>query len=125
MRIELTGIFVDSPTSAFAFYTEKLGFIEKLYMPENDIAIVASPEHPNGTSLLLEPKDSNIARDYQEGLYEQGIPAIVFGVNDIHKEYRRLKDMGVKFRKEPAKNESGWEAVFDDTCGNWIQLYQV
>lgn len=125
MKIEHTRIYVSSIAEAYEFYTRKLGFLEKLYMPENDLLIISSPEHPEGTTLSLEPKVGNVAKNYQEGLFREGIPAIVLGVNDIHKEYRRLKDMGIKFREEPAKKEARWEAILDDSCGNWIQLYQV
>lgn len=125
MKIQLTGIHVDNPIEAFKFYTGTLGFREQMYMPEANLAIVVSSEEPEGTALLLEPSDNPIAQNYKEGLYEQGIPAIVLGVEDIQKEYERLKKAGVKFRKEPTKTDWGFEAIFDDTCGNYIQLAQL
>lgn len=125
MNIALTSIHVDDPVEAFTFYTETLGFVEKVYIPDAQLAIVASPEAPDGTGLLLEPNDNPVARSYQEGLYEQGLPVIVFGVEDIEKEYGRLKEAGVRFRKEPTKTDWGFEAIFDDTCGNLIQLAQM
>ena len=124
MKIALTGVLVANPTKAFKFYTDVLGFIEKLYMPEADLAIVASPEEPDGTSLLLEPNDNPIAANYQQGLYQAGIPVIVFGVENIYTEYERIRNLGVVFRKEPTKTEWGTEALFEDTCGNIVQLFQ-
>lgn len=124
MKIKLTSVFVDDPNKAFKFYTEVLGFVEKLYMPEAYLAIVVSPEEREGTALLLEPNSNPTAKAYQEGVYKAGLPVIVFGVDDIHKEYERLKKLGVVFRKEPATTEWGTETVFEDTCGNLIQLHQ-
>ena len=125
MKIALTSVFVDDPNKAFKFYTEVLGFIERLYVPEAQLAIVAAPEEPNGTALLLEPNGNLGANTFQEGVYQAGLPFIVFGVKDIHKEYERMKDLGVVFRKEPTKTEQGTEALFEDTCGNLIQLFQA
>ncbi len=125
MKISMTSVHVDDPKEAFKFYTGTLGFEEQMYMPEADLAIVVSPEDPDGTTLLLEPSGNPIAKDYKEGLYDEGIPVIVFGTDDIHKEYEKLKDKGVEFTKEPTKTDWGYEAVFDDTCGNLIQIAQV
>ena len=125
MKIALTSVFVHDPKTAFKFYTEVLGFVEKLYMPEANLAIVASPEEPNGTGLLLEPNDNPLAKTYQEGLFNSGIPCIIFGVEDIKTEYERMKNLGVVFRKEPIKTDHGTQALFEDTCGNLIQLYQA
>lgn len=124
MKIALTSVFVDDPNKAFKFYTEVLGFVERLYIPEAQLAIVASPEEPNGTALLLEPNGNLGAKTFQEGIYQAELPAIVFGVKDIQKEHERMKDLGVEFRKEPTKTDQGIEAVLDDTCGNLIQLFQ-
>jgi len=107
------------------FYTEVLGFVKRMYIPEANLAIVVSPEEPNGTGLLLEPNDNPIGKTFQEALYQQELPAIVLGVEDIQKEYERLKKLGVVFRKDPTKTEWGTQALFDDTCGNLIQIHQV
>jgi predicted enzyme related to lactoylglutathione lyase len=124
MKISLTSVFVDDPVKAFKFYTEVLGFVERMYMPEAWLAIVASPEEPDGTGLLLEPNNNPIGKTYQQAIYEQGLPAIVFGVEDVQKEYERLKGLGVAFSQEPTKMDWGTQAVFDDTCGNYIQIHQ-
>jgi predicted enzyme related to lactoylglutathione lyase len=126
MKIALTSVFVDDPVGkAHTFYTEVLGFVSKMHVPEAYLAIVASPEEPDGTGLLLEPNDNPIAKTYQEALYAAGLPAIVFGVADIQHEYERLTKQGVVFRSEPTATEWGTQAVFEDTCGNLIQLHQA
>lgn len=125
MYIALTNVYVDSPSKAFEFYTKKLGFIERMYMPEANLAIVASAEDPNGASLLLEPNDNPIAKTYQQALFSAGIPAIVFGTDDIEADFKRLVEEGVIFRKPPVETEYGKQALFEDSCGNLIQLYQA
>jgi predicted enzyme related to lactoylglutathione lyase len=124
MNIAMTSVLVNDPLEAFKFYTEKLGFLERLYMPEHNLAIVVSPEQPEGTGLLLEPTDNPIGKRHQVAIYEAGLPTIVFGTTDVQKEYERLKGLGVVFKKPPTKTDWGTEAVFDDTCGNFIQIYQ-
>jgi predicted enzyme related to lactoylglutathione lyase len=125
MKIQLVSVFVHDPIAAFKFYTEVLGFVEKMFMPEANLAIVASSEDPNGTSLLLEPNDNPLAKTFQKGIHDSGLPVIVFGVNDVQREYERLLERGVVFKKPPTRTPHGIEAVLDDTCGNFVQLYQV
>ena len=124
MKIALTSIFVPNPIEAFKFYTDVLGFVEQLYLPDMQLAIVVSPDEPNGTALLLEPNQNLGADTFQRGVYEAGLPTIVFGTKDIQADYERLKGRGVEFRKEPTQADFGIEAIFDDTCGNLIQLVQ-
>lgn len=125
MKIALTGLHVKNPLQAYQFYTEVLGFIKRTYIPEANIAIVASPDEPDGTGLLLEPNDNPIAKAYQEGLCKAGLPALVLGTEDLERDYQRLKRCGVLFRKAPTKTEWGMEAIFEDTCGNLVQLHQI
>jgi predicted enzyme related to lactoylglutathione lyase len=125
MTINLTSVFVDDPIRAFTFYTEVLGFIERMYVPDAHLAIVASPEQPDGTGLLLEPNDNPIASEYQSRLYEAELPVIVFGTDDIEAEHQRLTDRGVVFRQTPTKTDWGFQAVFEDTFGNLIMLAQA
>jgi catechol 2,3-dioxygenase-like lactoylglutathione lyase family enzyme len=105
MKIALTSIFVDDPLKAFKFYTEVLGFVQQTYIPEAYLAIVVSPEQPDGTALLLEPNGNLGAKEFQEGIYKAGLPVIIFGVEDVQKEYEKLKDRGVVFTQEPTKTE--------------------
>ncbi len=125
MKIALTSVIVNNPNEALKFYTEVLGFVKRMHIPEANLAIVVSPEETNGTGLLLEPNDNPIGKTFQEALYRQELPAIVLGVEDIQKEYERLKRLGVVFRKEPTRTEWGTQALLDDTCGNLIQIHQV
>jgi predicted enzyme related to lactoylglutathione lyase len=125
MKIAMTSVLVDDPIKAFKFYTEVLGFVERLYMPEAQLAIVVSPEEPNGTGLLLEPNGNLNARTFQEAVFNAGLPIIVFGVDDVQKEYESLKGKGVVFSQEPTTTDWGTQAVFEDTCGNRIQIMQM
>ena len=125
MKIALTSVSVNDPIAAFKFYTEKLGFVEKVYMPEMLLAIVVSPEDEDGTALLLEPRGNLGSREFFDGIYNAGLPVIVFGTGDIQNDYERLKAKGVVFKGEPKKTEYGTQAVFDDTCGNLIQIHQA
>jgi predicted enzyme related to lactoylglutathione lyase len=127
MKIKLTSVFVDDQDKALKFYTGVLGFVKKKDFPAGEARwiTVVSPEEPDGIELLLEPNGNPAAKTYQKAIYEQGIPATVFFVDDLQKEYERMKKLGVQFRTEPTKTAGGMFAVFDDTCGNWIQLFQV
>lgn len=127
MKIKLTSVFVDDQDKALQFYTEVLGFVKKLDFPLGQFKwlTVVSPEEPDGTQLLLEPNDNPAASAYQQALFEQGIRAASFFVEDIQKEYERMKKLGVVFTLEPTQVPGSTIAVFDDTCGNLIQLTQV
>jgi predicted enzyme related to lactoylglutathione lyase len=126
LRIILTSVFVDKQDDALTFYTEKLGFIKKQDVPLGEFKwlTVVSPEAQDGVELLLEPSDNPVAQTFKKGLAEQGIPAASFGVSDLDAEYERLKALGVTFTMEPTEMGPVKIAVFDDTCGNLIQLMQ-
>jgi catechol 2,3-dioxygenase-like lactoylglutathione lyase family enzyme len=127
MKIKLTSVFVDDQDKALAFYTEVLGFVKKQDVPVGKYKwlTVVSPEEPDGTELLLEPSDNPIAQTYKKALHEQGITLAAFAVEDIQKEYARMKALGVVFTLEPTAAGAVTIAVFEDTCGNLIQIYQV
>lgn len=125
MKIELASVFVDDTNKALKFYTEVLGFVKKVHIPEVNWITVTSPEEPEGTQLLLEPNDNPVAETYQKGIFAQGIPATSFAVEDIEKEYERLVQLGVEFTIKPTKSVGAIIAVFNDTCGNLIQIHQV
>lgn len=120
----MVSVLVNDPISAFKFYTEILNFKEHTYMPEGKLAIVVSPEEPDSTTLLLEPKGDGFAKEFQETAYGMKMPVIIMGVDDVEKEYERLKNLNVNFLKPPVKNDWGTQATFDDTCGNYIQIHQ-
>lgn len=125
MKIAMTSVFVPNPVEAHKFYTEILGFKSHTYMPEHYLAIVVSPEEEGGVMLLLEPNQNPIARTYQEAIYKSNLPVIIFSTDNIQAEYERLKALGVVFRKAPVKTDYGIETIFEDTCGNLIQLMQL
>ena len=127
MRIVLSGVFVSDQDKALSFYTETLGFVKKHDVPVGEFKwlTVVSPDDPYGTELLLEPNENPVARTYQKGIFDQGIPATSFGVTDIHAEYEKLKSLGVIFTMEPTEMGGVTIAVFDDTCGNLIQIMQT
>ena len=126
MRIKLSSVLVDDQDKALKFYTEVLGFVKKADIPVGTAKwlTVVSPEGPDDVELLLEPNDNPAARTFQQAIREQGIPLTAFAVDDIQKEYERLKGLGVVFRSEPTRMGPTTVVVFDDTCGNLIQLYQ-
>jgi catechol 2,3-dioxygenase-like lactoylglutathione lyase family enzyme len=127
MRIRLTSVFVDDQDKALAFYTEKLGFVKKHDVPVGQFKwlTVASPEEPDGVELLLEPNDNPAAAAFQQAIFQQGIAAAMFAVEDIQAEYERLKAQDVTFTMEPTSMGPTTIAVLDDTCGNLIQIAQV
>ena len=125
MKILLTSIFVNDQDRALRFYTDVLGFVKKSDVSAEEYRwlTVVSPDDQDGTELLLEPNSNPVAQAYQKGIFEQGIPAASFGVEDTHAEYGRLKERGVTFTMEPTEVLDGVTiAVFDDTCGNLIQI---
>lgn len=127
MRIKLTSVMVQDQAKALAFYTEVLGFEKRTDLPMGAARwlTVGSRESPTEVELLLEPTLFPPARVYQRALYDAGIPVTAFGSSDIHGECKRLKGKGVVFRQEPSTAGSATVAVFEDTCGNLVQLYQV
>jgi predicted enzyme related to lactoylglutathione lyase len=127
MKIKLTSVFVDDQSKALKFYTEILGFVKRSDITHGKFRwlTVVSPEEPEGTQLLLEPNDNPAAKTYQESIYKQGIPAAMFFVDDLEKEYERLKKLGVAFTMPPTKAMSSRIAVLEDTCGNLIQMTQL
>ena len=127
MKIRLTNVFVDDQQKALRFYTEVLGFAKKLDFPVGQARwlTVVSPEEPEGAQLLLEPNDNPAAKTFQEAVFKQGIPLASFAVEDVQGECKRLKGLGVAFSMEPTKTGSTTVAVFDDTCGNFIQIFQA
>lgn len=126
MKIIVTSIFVEDQDKALEFYSETLGFVKKHDVPSGEFRWITlvSPEEQKGTELLLEPNIHPAAKEYQEKLFAEGIPVTMFGVADIHAEYIRLIDKGVKFTMKPTKMGDITIAVFDDTCGNLIQIIQ-
>jgi len=126
MKIKLSSVFVENQAKALKFYTDILGFVKKTDLPVGKFRwlTVVSPDGPAEIELVLEPNENPAARTYQKAIYDQGIPATAFFVDDIQKEYERLKTLGVIFTMEPTETGSVTVAIFDDTCGNLIQIVQ-
>ena len=124
MRITVTSVLVDDQEKALRFYTEVLGFVKKTDIPVGEARwlTVVSPDQPDGPELLLEPDGHPAARPFKQALVEDGIPFTSFAVDDVHAEAKRLRRLGVRFTQEPLATEGVTTAVFDDTCGNLIQI---
>ena len=126
MKIHLTSVMVDDQDKALKFYTEVLGFIKKHEIPMGEFKwlTVVSPEGSQDVELLLEPMGFPPAKRYQKELFDAGIPAASFAVDDIQKEFERMEGLGVGFKTKPTKMGPVTIAVFEDTCGNLIQIMQ-
>jgi catechol 2,3-dioxygenase-like lactoylglutathione lyase family enzyme len=124
MRIELTSVLVDDQEKALDFYTHVLGFEKKMEIPlgEHRWLTVVSPDDPDGTQLVLEPDAHPAAKPFKAALVSDGIPFASFTVDDVEREFERLRRLGVDFTQEPTQMGPVKTAVFDDTCGNLIQI---
>jgi catechol 2,3-dioxygenase-like lactoylglutathione lyase family enzyme len=124
MKINVMSVMVDDQANALRFYTEVLGFVKKHDVPLGEHAwlTVVSPEDPDGTELLLEPDEHPAARPFKRALVEDGIPFTSFAVEDVAAEHERLVGLGVQFTQPPTEMGPVTTAVFDDTCGNLIQI---
>ncbi|WP_017537437.1 VOC family protein [Nocardiopsis halophila] len=124
MRIYVTSVFVDDQEKALDFYTRVLGFQKKHDVPLGGprwLTVVA-PEQPEGTQVLLEPDGHPAVGPYKKALADDGIPAASFAVDDVQAEHDRLTALGVRFTQPPTEMGGNTTAVFDDTCGNLIQI---
>ncbi|KAA3619550.1 MAG: VOC family protein [Calditrichaeota bacterium] len=127
MKIKLASIFVEDQMKALKFYTDTLGFIKKedIDIGEYKWLTVVSPEGPNDLELLLEPNAHPAAKTFQKAIFDDGIPATTFFVDDVQAEFKQLQKKNVAFSMEPTEAGSVKIAVFNDTCGNFIQITQV
>ncbi|MEM8929990.1 MAG: VOC family protein [Acidobacteriota bacterium] len=126
MRINLSGVLVDDQQKALEFYTDTLGFQTKHDIPlgKHRWITVVSPDDPDGTELVLEPDEHPAAKPFKAALVEDGIPYTSFAVTDVAAEHERLRALGVQFTQQPTDLGPVITAVFDDTCGNLIQITQ-
>ena len=127
MRIHVTSVLVENQDEALRFYTEVLGFVKKVEVPRGDHRwiTVVSPDDPDGCELLLEPDSHPAAKPWKAALVNDGIPSTSFAVDDVHSECDRLRGLGVRFTQDPLRVGPVTTAVFDDTCGNLIQIEQT
>jgi catechol 2,3-dioxygenase-like lactoylglutathione lyase family enzyme len=124
MRIHITSVLVDDQEKALRFYTDVLGFQKKNDIPVGEARwlTVVAPDQPEGPELLLEPDSHPAAKPFKAALVADGIPATSFAVEDVQAEFQRLRGLGVRFTQEPVDMGAVTTAVFDDTCGNLIQI---
>jgi catechol 2,3-dioxygenase-like lactoylglutathione lyase family enzyme len=124
MRIYLTSVLVDDQDKALRFYTDVLGFAKKSDIPLGEARwlTVVAPDQPEGPELLLEPDAHPAAKPFKAALVADGIPVTSFAVQDVQAEFQRLRGLGVRFTQDPADMGAVTTAVFDDTCGNLIQI---
>ena len=130
MKVKVIGIPVLNQDNALKFYTRKLGFVKKFDVPlseENRWLTVVAKEEQDGPEVLLEPSPKNFepAKTYQKALFEAGIPYTQFNVDDVQQEYERLLNLGVEFSIKPTEMGIVKLAVFNDTCGNNIQIVEL
>jgi catechol 2,3-dioxygenase-like lactoylglutathione lyase family enzyme len=127
MKIKLNSIMVDDQDKALAFYTDVLGFVKRHDIPVSGPfrwLTLVSPEGHDDVELVLEPNANPAGKAFQEALFAQGIPATAFEVDDVQTEFERLRARGVVFTQDPRSAGPVVVAVFSDTCGNLIQIYQ-
>jgi catechol 2,3-dioxygenase-like lactoylglutathione lyase family enzyme len=124
MKITLTSVLVDDQDKALDFYTDVLGFEKKTDVPlgQHRWLTVVSPDDPDGVELVLEPDEHPAAKPFKAALVEDGVPFTSFAVDDVEREYERLRELGVRFTQEPTAMGPVTTAVLDDTCGNLVQI---
>jgi catechol 2,3-dioxygenase-like lactoylglutathione lyase family enzyme len=124
MKVVVTSVPVDDQEKALAFYTDVLGLVKKTDVPagEHRWLTVVSPDAPDGVELLLEPDEHPAAKVFKAALVADGMPYTSFAVDDVQAEFDRLTALGVTFVQPPTEMGPVTTAVFDDTCGNLIQI---
>ena len=127
MKIKLTSVYVDDQDKALRFYTDVLGFTKKADFSNGPYRwlTVASPDEPDGTELQLARNDSPAAKTYQQALFQQGQPAVMFFSDDIKSDCERIKARGGEFKMPPTEVTGSTIAQVNDTCGNLVQITQV
>jgi predicted enzyme related to lactoylglutathione lyase len=127
MKIKLTGVYVDDQEKALRFYTEVLGFTKKSDFSQGPYRwlTVASPEDPDGTELQLALNDNPAVKAYQQAMFQQGQPAVMFFSDDVKADYERIKARGAEFTMAPNQVTGATIAKLNDTCGNLIQITQL
>ena len=127
MKIKVTSVYVDDQDKALRFYTDVLGFVKAADFSQEPYRwlTVASPEEPDGTELQLERNDNPAAKAFQQAMFQQGQPAAMFYVDDVQRDYERMRALGAEFTMPPTKVTGSTIAMVNDTCGSLIQLAQM
>ena len=126
MKIKLTNLYVDDLDKALRFYTQVAGFVKKTDVSQGGYRwlTVASPEEPDGTELHLERNDNPAAKAFQQALFQQGQPAVMFYTDDVKRDYEKMKD-SAEFKMPPTKVTGSTIAQVNDGCGNLVQITQL
>jgi predicted enzyme related to lactoylglutathione lyase len=124
MKIKIASVYVNDQEKALRFYTDVLGFVKKSDFSNGPFRwlTVGSAEEPNGVELQLALNDNPAAKAYQKATFDQKKPAMLFNVDDVHREYDRMKALGAEFTMTPTKVTGSTIAVLNDTCGNLVQI---
>jgi predicted enzyme related to lactoylglutathione lyase len=127
MKIKLTTVYVDNQEKALRFYTEVLGFVKKADFSQGPFRwlTVASPEEPDGTQLQLALADKPAAKAYQQAMFQQSQPGVMFYTDDLQADFERMKAHGAEFTMPPTDVTASKIATLNDTCGNLIQITQL
>jgi predicted enzyme related to lactoylglutathione lyase len=127
MKIKFSRVYVNDQAKALDFYTRVLGFVKKQDIQSGDYRwlTVVSQQEPEGAQLVLESNSNPAAKAFQEAIHKQGQPASQFIVDDLQSEYERMKNLGAVFTMPPTKTPGSTIAIFEDTCGNLIQIVQL
>jgi predicted enzyme related to lactoylglutathione lyase len=127
MKIKLTSVYVDDQEKALRFYTEVLGFAKKTDVSNGPFRwlTVASPDEPDGTELQLALNNNPAAKAYQQAMFQQGQPAVMFMTDDVKGDYERIKARGAEFAMSPTEVTGSTIAKLNDSCGNLIQITQL
>jgi predicted enzyme related to lactoylglutathione lyase len=127
MKIKLTSVYVNDQEKALRFYTDVLGFSKKADVSNGPFRwlTVASPDEPDGPELQLALNDNPAAKAYQQAIFQQGQPAVMFFTDDVKRDYQRIKTRGAEFTMPPTEVPGSTIARLNDTCGNLIQISQL
>ena len=127
MKIKLTSVYVDDQEKALRFYTDVLGFVKKTDFSNGPFRwlTVSSPEDPDGIELQLALNNNPAAKTYQQALFEQKQPAVMFSSDDVEADYQQMKSRGAEFTMPPTDVTASKIAMVNDTCGNLVQLTQL
>jgi predicted enzyme related to lactoylglutathione lyase len=127
MKIKLASVYVDDQARALRFYTDVLGFVKKADFSNGPFRwlTVSSQEEPDGTELQLALNDNPAAKAYQQAIFGQGQPAVMFFTDDVKADYERIKARGAEFTMPPTEVTGSTIAMLNDTCGNLVQITQL
>ena len=127
MKIKVTSLYVDDQEKALRFYTDVLGFVKKTDFSNGPYRwlTVAPSEDPDGIELQLALNNNPAAKTYQQAIFQQSQPAIMFFTDDVKADYERIKARGAEFTMPPTDVTGSTITMLKDTCGNLVQLTQL